>query len=366
MKGGENVIVFFLLYMVLCLYGVKIHKNLNRDYLSMDNTQSIKGIFIVLVFFSHFNSYVSYSGSFDILYYRIISMFGQTMVTLFLFYSGYGIMESINKKGISYVKQIPGNRVLKTLFRFACAVFIFFLIGTFAIGQKYTLRKVLFSLVGWDSIGNSNWYIFVIMVLYLITYMSFRFLMQKNRIIPIIISCVTIMVLIALDVVYRVKTYTWVDSALCYIAGMAYSQYRKKLEAIINKNNLIYCAITFIALLALAFLKYRFDARNIVSRVTLNLCFAGVMVLLTMRVTLKNKILMWCGKNLFEIYILQRIPMMVFQNIGLADFNIYLYFVVCVAFTVAMVWPFKFVTERLWRMLGKMPLLFKRKKSELI
>ena len=43
-----------------------------------------------------------------------------------------------------------------------------------------TLPQFLLSLVCWESIGNSNWFIFAILVLYLITTASFL-LVRKNR-----------------------------------------------------------------------------------------------------------------------------------------------------------------------------------------
>ncbi len=174
------MILFFLAYIATCLYGIKIQKNPNNDYLSVENTQAIKGIFILLVFFSHFNSYVTFTWSLDSIYQSTVSWFGQTMVTLFLFYSGYGVMESINKKGLPYIKSIPVKRVLSTLFKFDCAVIIFWIIGAL-FGNTFSPKTVALSLIGWDSLGNSNWYIFVVLLLYLFTFVSFRFLPQKTE-----------------------------------------------------------------------------------------------------------------------------------------------------------------------------------------
>ena len=92
------MIVFLICYIALCLYGARIHKNGNSEYLSMEQTASIKGIFILLVLFSHFNSYVYYGSVMDQTYASFVRWFGQTMVTMFLFYSGYGVMQSITKK----------------------------------------------------------------------------------------------------------------------------------------------------------------------------------------------------------------------------------------------------------------------------
>ncbi|MBR5505641.1 MAG: hypothetical protein IKV73_04980 [Clostridia bacterium] len=62
------------------------------DYLSRDVTTSIKWIFILMVFFSHFNSYVQYTEWLARIYTIPFHLIGQGMVTMFLFYSGYGVM----------------------------------------------------------------------------------------------------------------------------------------------------------------------------------------------------------------------------------------------------------------------------------
>ena len=58
----------------------------------------INGFFVGLILFSHFNSYVTTNMKFDSIYYYIFDKIGQLMVTTFLFYSGYGIYESIKSK----------------------------------------------------------------------------------------------------------------------------------------------------------------------------------------------------------------------------------------------------------------------------
>ena len=342
------MLLFFAGYILLCLYGMKPHRRFYGDYLSVSNTQAVKGIFIILVFFSHFNAYATFENTFDLYYKDIIAGFRQTMVTLFLFYSGYGVVESINKKGLSYLKQFPVKRILSTLFKFICAVLIYFLIGVLALGERYSVPRVLLSFVGWESFGNSNWYIFVALVLYLITWLSYRFFLHTNRLIPLLLSVTTVVALITLNGFYKVKAYYWVDTACCYLAGMLWAQYRGKLESIINKHFLIYGIVTLMAFLATEFFKRRTGTTS--NLILWNLSFAGFVVLLTMRLTLKNKILVWCGQNLFELYILQRIPMILLKQWGVATVNIYLYFALSVIWTVCLVWPFKYVTDKLWKL----------------
>lgn len=148
---------------------------------------------------------------------------------------------------------------------------------------------------------------------------------------------------------------------LCYVMGMGYSQYRKFFEGIINKSNLVYCVVT-LACVSLFVIIKQFGS-DILFTFPLNLLFAICVVLLTMRITLKNKILLWCGKHLFEIYILQRIPMIIFDKLGLPEVSIYLYFTLCLITTVIIVFPFKYVTDKLWKLILKGFQSFKKQKS---
>ena len=52
-----------LLMCLIPFYGIKIHiKEVNEGYLSIDNANSIKGIFVLAVFIAHTSQYVSIGG----------------------------------------------------------------------------------------------------------------------------------------------------------------------------------------------------------------------------------------------------------------------------------------------------------------
>lgn len=136
------------------------------DYLGREQCDSVKGIFILWVFLSHFMGYVAKVGGYVVPVY-----IGQMMVTLFLFYSGYGVMESIKKKGDDYVRSMPKRRILTTLLNFDIAVLAFVALNLL-LGNPMTLKQIALSLVCWDSVGNSNWYIFVILCCYLAAFIA--------------------------------------------------------------------------------------------------------------------------------------------------------------------------------------------------
>ena len=173
------MVVFLLLFIVLCLWHIHYTKEgFYDDFLSVDKTNAIKGIFIVVVFINHIKEYYVKTGAdlshwYDSAFFIPAKAFGQLMVVMFLFYSGYGVYESIKKKGDDYVRNIPRKKVLNTLVNFDIAVIIFACAGLL-IGSKIDFLSFLLSLIAWDAVGNSNWYIFCIIACYTFTYISCR------------------------------------------------------------------------------------------------------------------------------------------------------------------------------------------------
>lgn len=344
------MIAFVLLFAIVCLYNVQIKLKTQEfffeDYMSIEKTTSIKGIFIIIVFFSHFIGYISINNSLDEYAIKPIVLLGQCMVTMFLFYSGYGIMESVKKKDLLYIRTMPKNRLFGTIYRFDIAVLIFFIIGLL-MGKKYSFIQVLLSFIGWESVGNSNWYIFVVLLLYLFSYISFTLFRNNHRLALTSITALTIIYIFVLWYFNLKETY-WYDTAICYPLGIAYSLNKSKIETIIKnkKKSYVFCLLT-ITILFIVLKCLPSNGLNIIFYFLRMPVFVALIVLITMKVSFNNKVLNWFGTHLFEIYILQRIPMIVFKHIGL-DENIYVYFVLCMIVTLLLAWGYKIVIDKTW------------------
>ena len=342
--------VLFLLFGLICLFGCRFYfkKEWNREYLSIEQTQVIKGIFIGIVFFSHINSYVTYSSFKDELVRQFTQLLGQTMVAPFLFYSGYGVMESIRKKGKDYVSAIPKKRILGTLFRFDCAA-VLFVIEELWRGKVYSPGRYLQAFLAWEHIENSNWYIFVILLLYGITYLAFRVFSNPGKAVGA--SCLLVCLWIFCMDFWQIKGIWWYDTALCYVLGMTYSLYRPQIENLLSRSRILYW--TLVAGLLVAVLLMKPLEYQVVGSSIRTLLFAFLVVAATMRIRVKSRILHWCGTHLFSLYILQRIPMLVFRHVGLAERSIPLFGICCLVCTVLLTIPFEYGTDRLWKKLVK-------------
>ena len=172
-------ILIAVLFVFFC--GAKFVKSdeFNSDYMSKDTTGAINGIFVLLVFMCHISGYMQLGSPSDKIWLDLKSWLGQLVVVTFLFYSGYGMMCSIIKKGTPYVKGIFRRRFLSLFAHFDIAVFLFLLMNL-ALGIKTKTKTVLLAFTTWESIGNSNWYITAVLCLYLILIVSFL-IFRKHR-----------------------------------------------------------------------------------------------------------------------------------------------------------------------------------------
>lgn len=171
------MILFYIVLFCIALWKLQFAgKGFYSDFLSVQQTNMIKGIFIWLVFLGHITPYItkqmSLTHPLDVSALIVQGLLGQLVVVPFLFYSGYGVMLSILKK-LKYLSSIPKKRIPVTFLNFGVAV-LFFVILNWALGINMNLKQVLLSLLMWDSIGNSNWYIFTICFCYFASYISFR------------------------------------------------------------------------------------------------------------------------------------------------------------------------------------------------
>lgn len=286
--------------------------------LDKKQTTCINGIFVVFVFLSHF-------GQYEIMpWNEILLAIGQLMVAPFLFYSGYGIMEQIKRRGNKYIDSMPRKRILKFYIHF-CMALCLYIVLSFLLGRNYSLSRILLSFTGWSSIGNSNWYVFAILVMYSIVYISFKCFKGQN------LSICVLLTLLYIVVMKETKGQDWwYNIILCYPAGMILSKYKERVCSVIQKP------VFFVLMLALALALYLTSFSVLAYEViAITLCF--LIVGICAHKEIKNSLFHFLGQYVFEIYILQRISMNLFD--GYLDGWVYL--ITCILATLILAYCFK-------------------------
>ena len=358
------MIVFLILYAAVCLYGMKIctEKTVSaplkavtvsgqkwNDYMSREKTGAVKGIFVLMVFISHFNScYRGTSFGDDFTYKLITTYIGQLMVTMFLFYSGYGIMESAKKKGSAYVKNLPVQRILKLLFDFDVTVLLFLLLNI-VLGKTQKPTTIISAFFAWDSIGNSCWYIFAILCLYIFSFAAFA-VFGKNK--HFSAAAVTVLCGAYIVLMKRVKDDCWFNTVICYVFGMWFSLLREEFEKIVQRSNAVWAACLVASTVGFA-VSYLLRRKFIMYEANC-IFFVLCILLFTMKVSVDNKILRKLGELVFGVYILQKLPMMTFDKLGFIDKSPYLSFIACFVITILLAVGFNYFTKLTGKLFAKL------------
>lgn len=331
----------------VCLFGIKFSfKDGFDDYMSLQKTGSVKGIFVIIVLLSHLRQYITLDNSaLNLPFKNFMNFFGQLMVVMFLFYSGYGVLLGIMKKD-GYVKSIPAKRVLKVLLHFDIAVLIFYAVGL-CLGKNYPVKRLLLSLIGLNGLGNSIWFIFVIIVLYMLTFAAFIFVKKRVVLGTAIMTALSFAAVLVI-MKWKGSEYWWYDTVMCYPLGMWYAIAKPKIDKIILPDFNKWLACTAAAGTVFFFMKKLMPAygnsRGIF--IPTALLFAVLVAFLSMRISVDNGILRWFGKRVFGIYMLQRIPMIILSHFGLNDKS-FLFSAACFALTVIIAEIFERVMDKL-------------------
>jgi hypothetical protein len=328
--------IIFIVLLFFCLIGTKVIRNgYNVDYLSISQCNVVKGFFILLVFISHINQYILKTGYVassigDVLYFKIPGYIGQLMVVMFLFFSGYGVMESYKKKGRDYVSSMPQNRILVTLLNFDVAVLVYIALNLF-LRKPMTFSQILLSFIAWDSVGNSNWYIFCILLCYIISFLYFLLIVRQQK--DHGYEFFWILFISFLFVMYFLSFFKgswWYNTILCFPLGMLYSKMKMKINVLIQNN--FYLSFSILVAFFCVFRNIPISGSGLFYNLG-SMSFAMMVVLLMMKLELNNKYLIWIGKKLFPLYIYQRLMMILIYEIpGGRDFIVSypcLYIMIC-------------------------------------
>lgn len=321
------MILFVLILGMILMRGAEIADShrFSKDYMSIAGTNLIKGVFVLLVLLGHAVTYVKLDGALDQTYITLKEHLHQMVVSVFFLYSGYGMMKSILKKGYGYIKEIPLKRFLIVLLNFDIAVCLYLIVGAF-LGQTFDIKTILFSLIGWESVGNSNWYMFAIFGLYILMFFSFILLRwcEKRGAIYVGTAIFTVMTMLFVLWEIRMGLPNWYYNTMILMpVGCWYALLQKPIEKFVMKNDYAY-ALVGAFLFVGYWLSYGSRWSGGIERYTIwALFFVAVVVFITMKVSFRSKVLSWFGEHVFSVYILQRIPMAVLSRCGLAAQNGY-------------------------------------------
>lgn len=332
--------ILLIIVFLLAVRPVSAQVIYNDDYISKETTNIIKGLCIWVVFICHISVYVGRLPGLnfaDNLLFVANHYVRQLLVAPFLFYSGYGVTLALKNKGHSYGSGILKNRCLTTLVNFDVAV-LFFVVLNYILGREYDVKTVLLSFTGWESIGNSNWYIFCIIICYAVSWIAYKICGITNK---MIYSIVILVLLYTIVMYWFSEGCWWYNTAYTYAVGVIFAWNKEKVDKLLMTQ---YWKIFIVSAIGFLICYFAPDYYSVASNLTA-VFMCVLVVLFTYKFKLKSKVLAWSGCHLFPLYIYQRIPMILFSTIAggtfIANYR-YLYVIVCFVVTIGIAFLYKY------------------------
>lgn len=317
-----------------------IHKT---DYLSLPQTTALKGILAMCVLLCHTvpASMVFYGSILS----PLIGSLGYLSVSVFFFLSGYGIMTQYRVKQEDYLRSFLRKRVLSI---YLLTVFLIALYWAFhqLLGNKDSLQQIISSFLIGNTIVSNGWYLQVIVLFYLLWYVTAR-LINTLRTRNIVLSCIITAYMLVAAISLRASTWYY-ECSLSFLLGILFQQHKAELEQVFFKSKrsyirwLILIACLFIGCYVAVHMTYSAQASiNMIIKIGFKclssplFCILVILVMAILKLE-RSKIFRWLGELSIEIYVLQGIPLTLFHWKHLNIDNGWLYNGVVIASTMAL------------------------------
>lgn len=132
---------------------------------------------------------------------------------------------------------------------------------------------------------------------------------------------------------------------------MWYSYFKNRIDNALLSNIKLWTLIMFLVTI-IDFILYK-NRSNIWIYELCAISFSLTIVFLTMRVQIGNKITYWLGKNLFGLYILQRVPMILCSYLAVTEISSYLYAIISFLSMIILAVLFNKVCDKLFTVIYK-------------
>lgn len=190
-----------------------------RNSLSKQNTDCLKGIFAILVVISHSRNHMAALN--DTILGSMLTSAGYLAVAIFFFLSGYGIETQYQRKGKAYIEQFPRKRILSIFLISVVSVLVYACFKQFVYGG-ITIRDLVLSVLFGQTILAYGWYLQAIVLLYILYYLSHKILPEDKQIVELFIGLI---VYIACSVIFA-DTMLYCQSILAFPFGLVYAHVR--------------------------------------------------------------------------------------------------------------------------------------------
>lgn len=320
-----TTIISILILVLLAVKGtVKVGKGFTEnDFLSVKQTNWLKGIAILMIMYSHFYPLMGLTYSDGLLSFAL--NLGYLGVAIFFLLSGYGALISKKNKP-DYLKHYLLKRIIRLFLPFL-AVFILDIIITIIQGEPIQLSY--FYRIPILSLPNTiNWYLKIQLALYVVFFLAAKLFKKNNQlIIAVFIICIIYMIVGSLTGI----TSYWYETVFTFPAGMLLAEYRKVIFSQFQKKKLLVSTASIVVFFV-SFVPYYFKGGTLFEIMFI----VGFLVLVLFFCLLtygNSKLLALMGKSSLELYLIHGVINSLFiSKINFSECSLAVYILVLLAY----------------------------------
>ncbi|MDD3341133.1 MAG: acyltransferase [Bacilli bacterium] len=296
--------VTYITCLILGLLGIHFfgRKKFNDAYISKSQSNSIRGLLGIMVVFHHLSQNIDLT----LFGYPFFKISGFLIVSVFFFYSGYGLFYSLSKKE-NYLEKFIVGRIPSIYIPFMSANIIYLVVHILLFKHHYSFSSIIKGFFGFELVSGVFWYMWILLLLYFIFYIIFSSFSKKKGI--YIMTFITLLILLTMTTSKGIESY-WYISIPGFLTGMWFAFKEKQIISIFKKYYgialplvVLFTAYCVMSILGIRFAIYNFYIWCLVYfglAISINI----LLILALLKCQIKNKFLDFLGNISLEIYLL--------------------------------------------------------------
>lgn len=333
LMAKEYYFVFYSILAVILLIGVKqAGRGVWRETsLSLHSSKGLLGFCAVGIMLHHMSQTIYFAKEDPGILLFMVDI-GVCFVGMFFFFSGYGLYSSLRDKP-DYLKGFLHRRLPTVLVPFYMCNFVFIL-GSYLFGYKFKEGELIPYLTGAILMNSQMWYIVEILVLYLLFYLVFRLISNRNAACGVYFILTLILIGFSLRLGHDTTTPTqglwfhgewWYNTTLLMPAGILFAKWEKQILGFIRK---FYGIVLIVSVLMTAFLYketmfmiqnkgywyewdgyagYKEKVQTLAVQTPFVLVTVFTVIVILQKIEFGNKILDFLGSIALELYLIHNL-----------------------------------------------------------
>ena len=234
---------------------------------------------------------------------------GYISVAVFLFITGYGLVQQYNRRGIDYINAFPRNRILPFYIKYVILILLYIVFYTLCKvpGNEVSALVIIKSFIFGGTIVSKGWYLQASLIIYLCFFAIFRLIKSRRWLWVIIAALIYTIICILLGL-----PTTWYECMLLPLFGGLCGSLDVKPQK--NWLGVIATGMLFCILFLLGIKSFWGEPIRIFCKMLSAVIFVWFVIsLINRNVHPLRRMFCWLGFISFEIYVLQGMVMDFFE-----------------------------------------------------